>query len=335
MNTTRNTLPTFVTFAIAGAFLFLLGGALTVMSPQAQVLLMVAAIIVAAVGLYAVLGARHRQRLLEEQAELEDRIAAFIDSDAELRLNMANATRAPLTHIVGFSDRLLTDELIDTEERRRMLRAIRSDAREVAQALADIAESQTAPEGLHSMGVVLVDEEVRAVVATMPTDKSFVVDLEPVRAWADAVKVRQIIRTLIKEAHDFGCTSLSVHTFNRTRRSVISISTDGEILPTDALAALTGNTEIDDERSSSFLATRSARLAAQTMGGTIGFAQAFGKSHAVIELDAAPEIRTQQPKTVERRKVVADYAAPQTKSLSFAAAAGLRPERPTASIRFE
>lgn len=332
MNTMRTSIPTFVAFAIASAVLFILGGVITVMSPHAQIALAFAAVLVASVGVYAIAGAVARSRLLYERERLEDTVRTLREIDAGLRLALANTTRDPLTHIVGFADRLLADETIDADERRKLLEAIRSDSREVAQALAELSERPIAADAPNSMGVVLVDEEVRAVLASMPGGMSFTLDLAPVRAWADAVKVRQAIRTLIKEAREFSTRSIAVHTFGRTTRTVISLSADGHILSNHAAAALTGNTEADDENSASFVAIRAARNAVVSMGGTVGYAEAFGATHVVIELEAASEERTRQATTVEHSKRTAGSLLLEEVGWSFATASSLRPERPTASI---
>lgn len=332
MITMRTSTPTFVAFAIASAVLFILGGVITVMSPHAQIALAFAAVLVASVGIYAIVGSIARQKLLHERAKLRETVRSLHEIDADLRLALANAMRDPMTHIVGFSDRLLADETIDAEERRRLLEAIRSDSREVAQALAELSERPIAADAPNSMGVVLVDEEVRAVLASMPGGMSFVLDLSPVRAWADAVKVRQAIRTMIKQAREFSTRSIAIHTFSRTNRTVISLSADGHILAAQAAAALTGNTEADDENNPAFVAIRSARNAVESMGGTVGYAEAFGATHVVIELETASEERTRRATTVEQSRRPGSSLLIDEDGWSFASAASLRPERPTASI---
>ena len=108
------------------------------------------------------------------------------------------------------------------------------------------------------------------------------------------------------------------------------------MLPAQAAAALTGNTEAADATSDAFIALKEARDLAIGMGGTIGYAEAFGKHHIVAEFEGADDIVPHRiPATIgSSPSVIPTEAAPGNRYLTFASTADLRPERPTASIRF-
>lgn len=247
-------------------------------------------------------------------------------ADASLRTRMAYTLRDPLTSIVGFADHMVNSPELTFDEQRGMLLAIRTDAREVEGVLSDLA----AVEGTLSIdpaieAVVLLDEETRSIASTIATDAVFESNLTPSRAWGDSAKVRQILRTVLNTATDSGCAYITLHTTERSGRATASISGRDNLLNVEAVAALTGNTISEDHGSEAYRALRSAYELAASMGGSIGYAQAFGISHIVIDLPTAradlgittPQLKLEQPL-----------------ELSFATAVGLRPERPTSAIRF-
>ena len=83
----------------------------------------------------------------------------------------------------------------------------------------------------------------------------------------------------------------------RGETAVATISARNDLLPIEAIAALTGNSISSDTTSDAYIALKEAHEAAAKMRGTIGYAQAFGISHIVVEFDVAPaDVGIQQPK---------------------------------------
>jgi hypothetical protein len=286
----------------------------------------VAAVAFTALGLYAALLARRNKALKDERDELVERAKALHRADASLRTRMAYTLRDPLTSIVGFSDHMVNSPDLAFDEQREMLIAIRSDAREVERTLSDLAAVEPAAgDDPPIEGVVLLDEEMASVASTITTDAIFESDLNPSRAWGDSAKVRQILRTALGAATDSGCAYISLHTAERPDRATASVSGRDDLLSVEAIAALTGNTISEDLDSGAYRALRSANELAASMGGSIGYVEAFGLSHIVIDLPTAPK---KIGITAPRLKTAQPF------ELTFAAAAELRPERPTSSIRF-
>lgn len=321
------TAPTaWIVTAVAGSVLFILGAIVTTMTTTPQLVMVIGAIVFAALGTYTAVVTRRSILLADELNGLRGEVDALHNADALLRTRMAYTLRDPLTSIVGFSDHMVNSPDLAFDEQREMLIAIRSDAIEVETALSDLADIEvTSSSDPPIEGVVLLDEEIESVASTITTDAIFESDLDRSRAWGDSAKVRQILRTVLSAATDSGCAYISLRTAERPDRATASVSGRDDLLTVEAVAALTGNAVSEDLESNAYRALRSANELAASMDGTIGYAQAFGMSHIVIDLPAAP---TNIGVTAPRLKTDQPF------EISFAATVGLRPERPTSSIRF-
>lgn len=323
----EQTAPTaWIVTAVVGGVLFAIGGMVTTMSASSRLVMLGAAIAFIALGVYTVIVARRNHSLFEETEHLRLEIDALHTADASLRTRMAYTLRDPLTSIVGFADHMVDSPGLAFDEQREMLIAIRTDAREVERVLSDLAEIRSGSPDDPSIGaVVLLDQEIISIASTLTTDSILESDLVHSRAWGDSAKVRQILRTVLNAATDSGCAFITLRTEQGADRATVSISGRDDLLSIEAAAALTGNTVSEDLESNDYRALRSAYELAASMRGTIGYVQAFGISHIVVDLPAAP---TDLGITVPRLK------PDQPFEISFAAVSDLRPERPTSAIRF-
>jgi hypothetical protein len=312
--------------AATGGILFLLGGITTTMATTPRIVMAGGAVAFVVLGVYTATVVRTRDVLTAEQVRLLDRIDEMRDADISLRTRMAYTLRDPLTSIVGFSDHMVDSPDLPFDEQREMLVAIRADALEVERALSDLANVDGASsDGPSISAVVLLDEEIGSIASTIITDAIFESDLTSTKAWGDSAKVRQILRTVLNAATDSGCAYITLKTAVQSGRATASISGRDDLLNIEAVAALTGNTVSEDLGSDAYQSLRSAYEIAASMDGSIGYAQAFGISHIVIDL---PVARTDFG-------ITTPHARPEHPfELSFAAAVDMRPERPTSSIRF-
>ncbi|GMR01965.1 MAG: hypothetical protein BMS9Abin20_0289 [Acidimicrobiia bacterium] len=326
MREIRSTAHYLLILAVSGGVLFILGGILTTMSHSTRIILIGAGATFALLGMYTLIISGQKVKMAENRSALESEIRERRLADDALRTRMTYTLRDPLTSIVGFADRMVDDPDMPFDERRELLVAIRDDAREVESVLASLAPVRAVDwTGTLIEGVVLLDEEVRSVASTVRTDTSFESDLGPARAWGDSAQVRQVLRTLINAVVEGGCAYVTLRTEQRAESAVASISGRDNLLPVEAVAALTGNTEASDVTNDSYLALKAAHQLAAEMGGSIGYAQAFGLSHIVVEFPAAPnDLGVQPPREMTRDPF----------EVSFSTAVDLRPERPTTSIRF-
>ncbi|GMQ98865.1 MAG: hypothetical protein BMS9Abin17_1396 [Acidimicrobiia bacterium] len=316
-----------VLLAGSGGVLFILGGLLATRSQGMQIMSIATGGILAILTLYALGLARQNNNLTDKNSILEAELDKQRQADESLRTRMTYTLRDPLTSIVGFADRMSDDAEMPFDQRREIVIAIRDDAREVEKVLSELAYSPTSNGARANRveGVVLLDEEVRSVASTMHTDVTFESDLAPTRSWGDSAHVRQILRTILNTVQEGGCAYVTLRTEQRPRSAVVTISGRDDLAPVEAIAALTGNTEFSDALNEDFIALKAAHELAGAMGGTIGYAQAFGMSHIVIDFPAAPDdLSVEPPPHMEQDPF----------DLSFSTVVGLRPERPTTSIRF-
>ncbi len=338
MQSRRTTPPSFVIFALAAGLLFVLGGIVTAASPSARALWIASAVAFVGVGTYTMVLLVRSNRLVEELDEVESELAASRTADTGLRVRMAHTLRDPLTSIVGLTDRMLNDSGITAQERSAMLREMRSGAREVEAVLADLAADEASGDSPSSMkGVVLLDEELASIVAMTRGSTVFRADLAPARAWGDSATVRQILRTIVATAVSSDSEEVDVTTEQRSGLAVATLSCRNDLLPPAAVAALTGNVERSDALDARFIALREARDAAARMGGSIGYAQALGRSHIIAEFEAVDAHEVGLRPTTSRTRVAVGAPSPAPErdpNLSFAMAVGMRPERPTSAIRF-
>jgi hypothetical protein len=322
------TAPTaWIVTAVTGGVLFAFGGITTTITTTPRLVMFGGAIAIVLLGIYAGAIVRRNGILTDERDHLRLEIDALHEADVLLRTRMTYTLRDPLTSIVGFSDHMVNSPDLAFDEQREMLMAIRDDAREVERALSDLAAiAQTAGDDPPIEGIVLLDEEMTSVASTITTDAILESDLERSRSWGDSAKVRQILRTVLSAATDSGCAYITLRTRETSSRATASVSGRDDLLNIEAVAALTGNTVSEDLEADAYRALRSAYELAASMGGRIGYAQAFGISHIVVDLPTAP---TDIGITVPQLKTDLPF------DLSFAAATSLRPERPTSAVRFD
>lgn len=285
----QTTPPAFVVFAVAGTLLFMLGGQITAASSDERAVLAAGAIAFVLLGFYAVATVIRHNRLVAEVRVLATALEEAHESDRATRTRVAVTLREPITTIVGFADTLVVRDDMSTDQRRAMVRELLANAREVDQALTALAAEGSIGFAGRVDGVVLLDHELMSIASSIVGDLEFETWLEPSRAWGDSAVVRQILRTILSGARSNGCRTLVLKTDRRGDRVAATISARCDLLPVEGIAALTGNAHGGDLTDDRYLILRDARAAAASMGGTIGYAEALGVSHIVVELPAAPD----------------------------------------------
>ena len=322
----RSTPQQLIALAVSGGLLFLVGAAIATTSHSTRIELIIAGTAFALLGAYALISSLKARAATRRSANLQAEVDRLRVGDAALRSRMALTLRDPLATIVGFADKMADTPEMPQNQRHDLLITIRDNAHEVEQVLATLAPIDTTRDtSAHVPGVVLLDEEVRAVASAIHTDELFESDLTRTRAWADSAHVRQLLRTLIRAAQQGGCARITLRTEQRGGHATLTISGRDELLSAEGIAALTGNTQASDTESSDYTSVKSAHSLAAEMDGSIGYAEAFGVTHIVLTLPSPPDdLGLQTP-----RQLTTDSSG-----MPFSAVTGLRPERPTTSIAF-
>ncbi|MEN8041141.1 MAG: hypothetical protein ABFR95_06515 [Actinomycetota bacterium] len=323
----KRTAPiTWIIAAVAGGVIFAVGGIATAVSTTPRYVMAAGTVAFVALGAYAISLLHRNTALNARNDELEGDADALRRADASLRTRMAYTLRDPLTSIVGFADRMVDAPDLPFDERREMMVAIRADALEVERVLSDLADlTDSLDTELSIGGVVLLGEELASIASTITTNAIFESDLSRSRAWGDSAKVRQVIRTILNAVTDSGCAFITLQSNERSGRASATVSGRDDLLTPPAIAAITGNTQTEDRGDETYRALRTAYELAASMGGSIGYAQAFGVTHIVLDLPAVPsDVGVTTPRVIPT----------QNFEIPFASAVELRPERPTSSIRF-
>ncbi len=322
----RSTPQQLTALAVSGGLLFLIGAAIATSSHSTRIGLIVAGTAFTALGAYALIATLKGRAAARRAANLQAEVDRLRVGDAALRTRMAFTLRDPLATIVGFADKMADTPEMPRDQQHDLLITIRDNAHEVEQVLATLAPIDTTRDtSAHVPGVVLLDEEVRAVASAIHADAQFESDLTRARAWADSAHVRQLLRTLIRAAQQSGCARITLRTEQRGDHATLTISGRDELLSAEGIAALTGNAQASDTESSDYTSLKSAHRLAAEMDGSIGYAEAFGVTHIVLTLPAPPDdLGLQTPRQLTTDSTV----------IPFSTVTGLQPERPTTSVTF-
>jgi len=220
--------------------------------------------------------------------DLTTEIQRLKAADTHLRARMHYMLRDAASDVVAKSDDLIETPDLPYDEQRRLLASIHTTSHEIEQTLADISSSHgdvdyTAP---HIRTSVLLGEELVSIVSTSPFSNRFTLQIERTRACGDPAKVRQILRTLVNHATLGEAETLTLQTAQRGSSVTATISGNGDILPPDALSALSDRGS-DRSNSPGYRAIQLARVLAESLDGTISYLQVFGVGHVVLTLPAA------------------------------------------------
>jgi hypothetical protein len=330
---TTTTPLAFVLVPIATGVAFLLGGFVTTLDSPVRWSLAIAGATLVVLGVFAAYIIARANTYAQRIDELEEEASKLREANTGLRSRVVFTLRSPLSAIVGNADRMIKAPDLDLQQREGLLEEIRDNAREVDGVLADLGDVHNGDSNdPRSEGLVLLDQEVRSVISTATHGQKIEQNLEPTRAWADPALVRQILRTILAASGENGHPDLTVRTQERTDRATVTFSSSEQILPAEGLAALTGNRLISDGTNTTFAALKAANQSAVLMRGTIGYTEALGMNHVIVDFKRVASEET-MVHMGSRSKTVELGPAPIPKP-SFTSAADFRPERPTAAIRF-
>ncbi len=168
--------------------------------------------------------------------ETRERLEALISSKDEFLASVGHELRTPLTSVLGFAEILVGDEdRLSAAERREMLELIAREARDAAWiiedllvfARADLGRLQVAP------AVVSLLAEAEAVVKSLRVDVPIEIRGGDRKAWADAARVRQIVRNLLTNAVKYGGDHIAVEVADGPDGPVLAVLDDGEGIPAD------------------------------------------------------------------------------------------------------
>lgn len=218
-------------------------------------------------------------------------LEALAHSKDELIASVSHELRTPLTAILGFAEVLRTDsDDLALSERKELLELIVRESEEVAGIIEDLLAAARAEIG--QLTVVRVEVNLRAQVAQVLESRvgqpglSIEVSADPVLAWGDPARVRQIIRNLISNAARHGGDYCRVQISASHSLARLTVRDDGPGVPDADTEAIfdpyhTVTSEETQPGSVGLGLTLSRRLA-RLMGGDLTYQRE--DKHTIFEL---------------------------------------------------
>jgi signal transduction histidine kinase len=169
--------------------------------------------------------------LREAEAAMED----AIESKDRLMATLAHELRNPLTGVVGFSSILTTEwDSMDDDTRHDLARDIAAQVGDVSSLLDDFLtfnfdHSLRVDDELLSLGGILASLDLSGV--RLDVDQALMVR-------GDAIRIRQVIRNLVRNAEKHGGQSRTLRTVDRDRTVAIQMVDDGPGVSSDVLKRL-------------------------------------------------------------------------------------------------
>jgi signal transduction histidine kinase len=189
-------------------------------------------------------GALAREEALRRNVEAEkhqietERLEHLVRSKDEFVASVSHELRTPLAAVMGFAE-ILRDDLTDLsdEERRELTSTIAQEAYDLAGIVEDLLVAARAEiDSVHiSQVVVDLGANCAQVVEVLPVvDRSRIRVAEGegrVRAIADPVRVRQIIRNLVTNAIRYGGKQVHIEFAESDVSVVLTVRDDGSEIP--------------------------------------------------------------------------------------------------------
>ncbi len=211
-------------------------------------------------------------QLKEAQSALEQ----LVRSKDEFIASISHELRTPLTGVMGLSAALLDGRVTDEAERDALLEVVVKQSEEVSYLVEDLLVGARADIGTIAIRPEDIDirSEVEAVFTGMESPVPVEVRSEVV-AWADPIRVRQIIRNLAVNAGRYGGTHQRAIIDEREGSAIFEMFDSGDPIPEDARERIFqpyGRAHRDAGTTASVgLGLAVSRQLANLMGGTLEY----------------------------------------------------------------
>ncbi len=170
-----------------------------------------------------------------ERTNTDRRVNDLIDSKDQLIASVSHELRTPLTAILGLAEELRDREDLVEWEQRDLLEVIAEQSHELANIVEDLlVASRVETDDLRvTPGDISLQRELGHVMRLLPTPAGREVTLPDgdVPAWADAVRVRQILRNLITNSYRYGGNRIELRLAEQAGTATVSVWDDGAGVP--------------------------------------------------------------------------------------------------------
>jgi signal transduction histidine kinase len=230
-----------------------------------------------------------REAKLTMNAQLEAQKALGRAKD-DFIASISHELRTPLTSIYGFSEYLVLTDALDPEETVELVALIHEDSVELSRMIEDLLTAARVESDALKFTYDYVDlrDETLAATGAMTRSGTTVQIMGDVLCWADANRVRQIVRNLVSNAIKHGGPTVDVYLESDGDRAVLTVSDNGEEMDPDLERRMFDRFVHDGVETlltgSVGLGLSIARSLARTMGGDIRFVRAGGWTNFEVSL---------------------------------------------------
>lgn len=178
-----------------------------------------------------------------ERMENRRRLESLLTSKDQLIASVSHELRTPLTAVVGLAEELRENSTtIHGEEKEQLIDVIATESREMADLVDDLliaarSENGTVPVFPERTDLSLLAGSV-AQSLTVPDDVTLVVHDRASAAYADPVRVRQVIRNLLTNAMRYGGKNVAVSFGEAAGVVYLDVHDDGHGIPEHDLEAI-------------------------------------------------------------------------------------------------
>ncbi len=169
---------------------------------------------------------------LVKQAERE--LAGIIASKDEVVASVSHELRTPIGTIMGMALELRDhDDAFGDAERRELIGLIAEQSRELSDIVEDLLVATRADPSTLSVRPEVVDvaAEIERIVAASPAGPATTVAGRPVLAWADPLRLRQILRNLLSNAVRYGAGDIRIEAVRRGSAVEVRVIDHGPGIP--------------------------------------------------------------------------------------------------------
>jgi signal transduction histidine kinase len=232
---------------------------------------------------------------LTEQIDARHRLESLMRSKDQFIAAISHELRTPLAAVLGFAEEV-RDEIPGSDPLRPMVEVIADQSAEMAAIIEDllvVARSSFEGVTLAPRPIQLADE-AGAVAETIGPRllKQPTPHLEPVIAFADPIRVRQIVRNLLTNADRYGGDEIEIHTRSDGGRAVLEIRDSGTALAPELQQRIFEPYEssgpIGGQPAAIGLGLAVSRTLAELMSGTLEYTHRGGWSVFELRLPCVP-----------------------------------------------
>jgi signal transduction histidine kinase len=245
---------------------------------------------------------REARLTMAAQLEAEQQLGRAKD---DFIASISHELRTPLTSIYGFSEYLVNTDLLDTEETVELVALIHEDSVELSRMIEDLLTAARVESDALKFSYDYVDLRAETLAATgaMTRSGTTVQIMGDILCWADANRVRQIVRNLVSNAIKHGGPTVDVYLEGDGDRAVLTVSDNGEVMDPDVEQRMFDRFVHDGVETlltgSVGLGLSIARSLARTMGGDIRFVRAGGWTNFEVSLPRKAGVPIEVPSAAQ------------------------------------